>query len=126
AVHGFASSAGGMFSIPHGVLCGTIMAVANKVTVRALRSRNTNNQTLAKYARLGRLFSETSDKSDDYYTDAFVDYLLQLTERFKLPLLREYGISEKDLLLICEITDVKNNPVKLEREELMEILKERL
>ena len=36
-VHGFASSIGGMCDIPHGVVCGTIMASANEITVRELR-----------------------------------------------------------------------------------------
>ena len=36
-VHGFASSIGGMFNIPHGVVCGTLMAQANAINVRELR-----------------------------------------------------------------------------------------
>ncbi len=36
-VHGFASSVGGLYDIPHGVVCGTLMAKANEITVRELR-----------------------------------------------------------------------------------------
>jgi len=36
-VHGFASSIGGLFSIPHGVICSSLMPAANKITVRKLR-----------------------------------------------------------------------------------------
>ena len=122
AVHGFASSAGGIFSIPHGVLCGTLMAASNKANVRALRSNNTDVKALSKYARLGRLFS----RPDEFYIDAFLEYLEQLTDDLKLPRLSEYGIKEDDITVICENTDIKNNPVKLTREQLMEILKERI
>src|SRR4030042_5754294 len=31
-VHGFASSIGGMFNIPHGAICGTLMAPANAIS----------------------------------------------------------------------------------------------
>lgn len=126
AVHGFASSAGGMFNIPHGALCGTLMAASNKVTVRALRSGSTNAQALVKYARLGELFINISGKTEEFYTDAFIDYLEQLTDDMKLPRLREYGIKEEDIPIICADTDIKNNPVKLNLQELMEILTERL
>ena len=36
-VHGFASSVGGMYNIPHGLVCGTLMAISNKINVRELR-----------------------------------------------------------------------------------------
>ena len=35
-VHGFASSIGGMYDIPHGLICGTLMASANEINVREL------------------------------------------------------------------------------------------
>lgn len=126
AVHGFASSAGGMFIIPHGVLCGTLMAVCNKITVRALRSNDAGNQALMKYAMLGRLFSDIPGKTEEFYIDAFIEYLGQLTEDLKLPRLRELGIRKEDIPGICAATDVKNNPAKLNQQELMEILEERL
>ncbi len=113
-VHGFASSIGGMFNIPHGVVCGTLMAPANAITVRELRKRNSNPEAMNKYVSLGRLFLDDDRKSDDYYIDGFVEYLRKLSDDLKLPRLGQYGIKEEDLEPICRITELKNNPVKLE------------
>jgi alcohol dehydrogenase class IV len=125
-VHGFASSIGGMYNIPHGLVCGTLMASANAVNVRELRKRKTNNAALKKYLELGRLFVNSSGYSDDYYIDSFISYLHELTEQLNLPGLKNLGIDEKSLGLICTITENKNNPVKLAPEELSEILNKRL
>lgn len=125
-VHGFASSIGGMFSIPHGVICGTLMAPANAITLREMRKGNTNPEAMNKYYRLGRLFIETEGKPDDYYIDGFVQYLGKLSDELKLPRLGKFGIKEEDIEPICRITEQKNNPVKLSIDYLIEILKERI
>jgi alcohol dehydrogenase class IV len=125
-VHGFASSIGGMFSIPHGIVCGTLMAPANALTVRELHNGKNNPEALNKYASLGRLFMNIEGKSDGYYVNAFVGYLRKLSDDLKLPRLGQYGIKEEDLVPICRITELKNNPVKLDTDDLIEILKERL
>jgi alcohol dehydrogenase class IV len=124
-VHGFASSIGGRYNIPHGLVCGTLMAVTNRVTVRELRA-NPENIVLKKYAELGKLFLEQEAKTDDYYIDGFVDYLYKLTSELRLPGLAGYGIEERNIDEICAKTDNKNNPVKLSQENLAEILNERL
>jgi len=121
-VHGFASSAGGRFDIPHGVVCGTLMAVSNEVTVSRLREKRSNPSALNKYASLGKLFLDYSNKSDDYFIDGFIEYLHYLTDELKLPGLKKWGITENDLKEIALITECKNNPVKLETEDLIEIL----
>lgn len=126
AVHGFASSIGGMFVIPHGVVCGTLMASTNAINVNKLRMGNNNNQALRKYSGLGKLFLKEENKSDEYYTDGFVEYLRKVSEDLKLPRLEQYGIKEKDLEAICSITELKNNPVKLDIEDLIKILRDRL
>lgn len=125
-VHGFASSIGGMFSVPHGVICGTLMAEANFVTLREIRKRNNNPEALKKYAGLGRLFLDNDGKSDEYYIDGFVDFLRNFTNEMQLPGLNRYGIEEKDIEKICRITELKNNPVKLSPDDLAEIIRERL
>lgn len=124
-VHGFASSIGGMYNIPHGIICGTLMASANAITVKELR-KYPNNNSLIKYAFLGKLFLDTERKSDDYYIDGFIQLLQKLTNDFQLPGLRKYGVEDKDVELICKITENKNNPVKLSTGSLIGIINSRL
>jgi len=121
-IHGFASSIGGLFQIPHGVVCGSLMAKANFVTVRALRQKGDNIEAMRKYSQLGRLFLEEKNRSDDYYTDGFVEYLKKLSHELDLPALKQYGITDNDVERICNITEMKNNPVKLDLADLNEII----
>ena len=126
AVHGFASSIGGMFNIPHGVVCGTLMAVSNEVNVRDLRKNQPGSTALIKYALLGKLFLNETDKTDNYYIDGFINYLHKLTYDLQLPGLKELGLEVTDFELICSRTDIKSNPVKLGKHDLIEILEGRL
>lgn len=121
-IHGFASSIGGMYDIPHGIICGTLMAVSNEIIVRTLRKNQVNPGALHKYSLLGRIFLGSESKPDDYYTDGFVQYLHKLTDEFKLPRLKEKGFEEKNIELVCSKTDIKNNPVRLTLEDLIEIV----
>ena len=125
-VHGFASSIGGLFNVPHGVVCGTLMAPANRLIVRELRKGSTNHGVRNKYIRLGKLFIDDDGKTDEYYIDGFVEYLRKLSDDLKLPRLGQFGIKEVDVEPICRITELKNNPVKLNTNDLIEILRDRL
>ena len=126
AVHGFASSIGGMYDIPHGLVCGTLMAAANEVNIKFLRLNSSNHNALKKYAILGKLFLEKEGKSEDYYIDGFVSYLHKMTNELNLPGLHKYGIESKDIDDICKKTEIKNNPAKLATDDLSEILLKRL
>jgi alcohol dehydrogenase class IV len=126
AVHGFASSIGGMYDIPHGLICGTLMASGNEINVRELRKKGEDQPALKKYALLGELFTDKRGKSDGYYTDSFIQFLHSLTAELNLPGLSEYGVEEKDLDLICRNTEIKNNPVKLSLEDLKDISRPRV
>ncbi len=125
-VHGFASVIGSRYDIPHGLVCGTLMAAANRVTIKELRKSGLPFPALEKYVKLGKLFLEEEGKSADYYIDGFVDYLYNLTEELQLPGLETYGLKEADAEAISEKTGNKNNPVKLGKNELIEILAERI
>jgi alcohol dehydrogenase class IV len=125
-VHGFASSVGGLYDIPHGLVCGTLMAKSNEVTVRELRNKPGNREALSKYIRLGQLFLDVTGKTDDYYIDGFVEYLHKLTSDLNLPGLKKYGVEEMDIPVITGITENKNNPVKLTSENMAEIISSRL
>jgi alcohol dehydrogenase class IV len=125
-VHGFASSVGGRYNIAHGIICGTLMASSNEVTVRKLRETDPGSQALKKYASLGRLFCGESEMKENRLIDDFIEYLYNMTEELHLPRLSQEGVKDDDLPLIAEETDCKNNPVKPDSRELIEILRKRM
>ncbi len=127
AVHGFASSIGGLLDIPHGVVCGTLMAAANEINVRVLRRKSSaEDPYYRKYSILGSIFSGNASMPYDHNVDKFISYLYWLTEELQLPRLSYYGLDEPSLSSVCNITDIKNNPVHLTKDDLREILMKRL
>ncbi len=126
-VHGIASPMGAVADIPHGVVCGTLLAPATKVTLEALqRDPSTDKDVyLAKFASVGRLFHpEALDKEEA--CQVLVECLDQWTEELSMPLLRDYGIREKQVDAIVAGSSSKNNAEKLSREEIKRIILERL
>jgi alcohol dehydrogenase class IV len=121
-VHGFASAIGGYFDISHGVICSTLMASANKVTVRKLRGEKSNDAALVKYAAIGKLFSSENNKSDAYYIDSLLAHIEQLTHELKIPGLKDSGVTSSDFEKIIKASDNKNNPAILNTEEMEEVL----
>ncbi|MCP4022761.1 MAG: iron-containing alcohol dehydrogenase, partial [Desulfobacteraceae bacterium] len=56
-VHGFASVIGGILNIPHGVICGTLLAQVVRQTVETLISTDPDSPALHKYARVAILLA---------------------------------------------------------------------
>jgi len=125
-IHGFASSVGGFFNVPHGVICGTMMGVVNRFNIEAFLRQEEIMQAHAKYGLLGKLLSGKDDKDLKWYMKFVADYIDDLTEKLQLRRLGEYGITAADLERIAENTDHKANPLKFKKEELMEMLRKRL
>jgi len=121
-VHGFASVIGGLFPIPHGLVCGRLMEPTNRFTLKKLRSSSTDNPALAKYATLGRIFSSRFNCSDAWYQDFFIDELGRLSQEFSLQSFGSYGLQSSALFAIAKQTGNKNNPIVLEKQELVSIL----
>lgn len=124
-VHGFAQPLGSIFSIPHGIVCGTLMGAANKQSLQKILMSYTNIPIIKKFAKLGAMAIGPSG-SDETMARSFIWYIHELTERLKLPRLSEFGIAEHHFDLIVQQTGLKNNPVDLTGDELKSILKERL
>jgi alcohol dehydrogenase class IV len=125
-VHGFASSIGGFFQIPHGVVCGSLMGPANHVTLEKLRKEGNKTEVLAKYATVGKLFSKAAGKSEAYYADALITLIEEWTAIMKIPKLSAYGIGQEDVTKIVGATGNKNNPVALDQAELAAVLEARM
>lgn len=125
-VHGFASSVGGYFAIPHGLVCARLMEPVNRITVEKLRKKGLDSPALLKYARIGKLFSKDKNTSDAYYIDLLLGIIQQWTEGFGIKGLFEFGVDENEFEKIIAKTSNKNNPIELNHDELYEALKRAL
>jgi alcohol dehydrogenase len=150
-VHGLASPLGGFFPVPHGVVCGTLVAAATAANVRALRealagrrappaSESKANQAsrdagagamdpalaLSKYARVGRLFGGREDRDDAWNCDHLSARLAAWTGELGLPRLGRFGVREADLDRVAEKAGNRNNPVRLRLDEIRALVAERL
>jgi alcohol dehydrogenase class IV len=120
-VHGFASSVGGYYHISHGIICSTLMAASNNITVRKLRS-NKGHEALSKYATAGKIFASEADKPESYYIDFLLDLIENWSKELGIPTLKQCGVKAIDHEKIVSYTDNKNNPVPLSRDEMLEVL----
>jgi len=129
SVHGLASPLGAFFPIPHGEVCGTLVAAASRVNIDALRSRETDNPAREKYALAGNILSGRKHKNPRNAREALVLILKEWTERLELPRLHSYGIQEADFARIVANSrggSMKTNPIMLSDDEVTEILRQRL
>jgi alcohol dehydrogenase class IV len=124
AVHGFAAPLGGMFSAPHGALCAVLLAPVMRANLRAVRSREPQNPALSRYVEVARyLTGDTAASADDG-----IAWLEKLTRELNIPSLTSYGITPADFEGIAEraekASSMAGNPIRLSRDELMNILHE--
>jgi len=129
-VHGLAGPIGGLFDIPHGVICGTLLTEATKINIKKLQELGSSGKEgLRKYADIGVLLSGNKFVEQgkiDEYCSILVDTLDGWTQDLKLERLRKYGINIKDIEKIIEKAGLKNNPVNLNKKDIKTILINRL
>ncbi len=129
SVHGLASPLGAFFPIPHGVVCGTLVAAATRVNIDALRARDPGGIALRKYAEAGILLSGRMFTSEVAAQDGLVDLLDQWTARLSLPRLSEFGMAEADVERVVANSrggSMQTNPIRLDDDELANVLRTRL
>ncbi len=129
SVHGLASPLGAFYPIPHGVVCGTLVAKATAVNIRAMQEREPDNPLLEKYAHLGDIMCRRQHSSPEEACDGLVNLLEDWTLKLGLPHLSEYGLEEQGIEHVVEHSrgsSMKTNPIILTDEELAEVLKARI
>ncbi|MBK9029519.1 MAG: iron-containing alcohol dehydrogenase [Propionivibrio sp.] len=129
AVHGLASPLGALFPIPHGVVCGTLVASATASNIAALEARDPDNPALPKYAEIGRRFAMKKGLDGPDARRFLVEVLRNWEVELDLPRLSAYGIGEGDLARIVAASrgsSMKTNPLVLTDAELTDILASRL
>ena len=128
AVHGLASPLGAQFPIPHGVVCGTLVAEVTAANVRALAAQAPDHPALAKYARVARLLAPDASHAGPPET-GLADILREWTETLALPTLGAFGVTAADIPRIVADSrggSMKTNPLVLPDADLADILTRRL
>lgn len=128
SVHGLAAPLGAFFPIPHGVVCGTLVAEATRMNITALTLRDKLNPALGKYAQIGRLLA-MRDLDDAEAYIALLDTLENWTRRLQLPRLGYYQVTQSDIPRIVANSrgsSMKTNPIALTDEEIAGVLLARL
>jgi alcohol dehydrogenase class IV len=129
SVHGLASPLGAFYPIPHGVVCGTLVATCTAVNIDALKTRAADSVALDKYAEAAGILCGQPFSSREAAWRALVNLLAEWTERLDLPHLGDYGLNENDLdhvVAHSRGSSMKTNPVALTDAEIKACLQERL
>ncbi len=130
AVHGFASPIGGMFSIPHGVICGALLAPVIEENIRNMISQVPFSEALTKYNRIGEIVSNLIFEDIREGASRVIEYTQNMTKLLKIPKLSKYGLAEKFFEKIIEkvkqSSSIRYNPVALSDDSLYRILKKTL
>jgi len=129
-VHGLASSIGGYFDIPHGVVCGTLLSEASKMNIEKLKENGVSGRkALRKYAQVGALMTGKNvvkNENVEVYCSSLTESLDKWTDQLRLSRLGKYGITINHVDKVISKTGIKNNPVNLNREDIRTIIMNRL
>jgi len=121
-VHGFAGPIGGMFSAPHGAICGALLAPGMEGNIRALHQRQPGCEALERYAEIARMLTgKRAARLEDG-----VAWIHSLSQELQIPPLSRYGITREHVTQIVKAArgsnSMKANPIVLTDEELAAIL----
>jgi alcohol dehydrogenase len=129
SVHGLAAPLGAFFPVPHGVVCGTLVASCSAANLRALMQRAPGSPALPKYAHVGKVLAQDMALDDEAGRRALLEILATWTEELQLPRLSGYGMTAADISRVvanCRGSSMKTNPVVLTDAEVAGILESRL
>jgi alcohol dehydrogenase class IV len=122
AVHGFAGTLGGMFEAPHGAVCAALLPHAMAVNIEALAARDPSNPVLARHHELARILT---GKADATAADG-VAWIRELCADLGVIGLAGYGLRpdhfETVIAKAAGASSMKGNPIRLNAEEMAEIL----
>jgi alcohol dehydrogenase class IV len=122
AVHGFAGVIGGMFPIPHGVVCATLLPYTIEMNVKALSERQANSVALKRFDEVAQILTgNPKAKAQDG-----VVWIKDLCKHLNVPPLSTFKVSKDDFDEIIKksmvASSMKGNPIELTYAELEYIL----
>jgi len=124
-VHGFASPLGGFYYIPHGVVCGSLMAPVFAATIDNLLDQP-DHPAIKKLLITSKVFADFKYKTDLEYLQGFKEKLIHITNLLDVPMLSDYGLNEEGIQKVVDCTSHKYHPVRLTNEQMADVLRERI
>jgi alcohol dehydrogenase class IV len=121
AVHGIAGPLGGLFPVPHGVACGKLLFPVMTFVVKKIIDEN-NLVAQKRFADIGRILTGDAGGEDIFFCKRFLDVLNTWTRTLKLPQLSYFGMTAADMAKAILLSDSKNSPAILSKEEMKTIL----
>ncbi|CAG0963620.1 partial alcohol dehydrogenase, partial [Rhodocyclaceae bacterium] len=129
SVHALASPLGAYFPVPHGVVCGTLLATATEINIAAMTARDAANPALPKYAEIGRRFAMQKGLNGDEARAHLVGVLKRWEADLAMPRLGDDGVGAGDIpRLVAETRGLRmgTNPAALTDAEIGAIVAARL
>lgn len=122
AVHGFAGVLGGMYGVPHGEICASLLPAVIEVNIQSLQKNNSRFDYLSRYKRIAQILTGKNDsKPEDV-----IDFTRQLTSDLNIQTLSHLGVLETDypeiIVKAAGSSSMKGNPVPLTPDEMYKIL----
>jgi alcohol dehydrogenase class IV len=122
AVHGFAGPIGGMFSAPHGEICGRLLPYVLTVNVRALQERDPESPALRRYDEVAQILIG----DENVTADEAIAWVQALCDALQIPPLSSHGVTAADFATLIEkaarSSSMQGNPIELTTDEMHEIL----
>ncbi|MCK5673739.1 MAG: iron-containing alcohol dehydrogenase [Spirochaetales bacterium] len=127
-VHGAASVLGAMRSIPHGVVCGTLLGSATEVIINKIRNSkdSVNTKSLTKFSEAGAALTGNNNMNTKESCNNLIKTLNTWVDNYGISRLSDYGFTEKDILDSINMIGLKNTPCTLNFKEILSILMVRL
>jgi alcohol dehydrogenase class IV len=122
AVHGFAGPIGGMFSVPHGSVCASLLPSVFSINAQIVSDRKNNSQLISRFSDIARWVSgnEKANIAEG------VEALRAIAEKLNIPKLSDFGIKKSDFREIIKksknSSSMKGNPIQLTDAEMEKIL----
>jgi len=121
-VHGVAGLIGARREIPHGVVCGTLVAPAFTATISWLENHPSLQATiaLAKFSQVAQLLHQVG------FPDKLPDALHLLVDEMQIARLSKFGFTTEDLHLIAQQGSNRNSPANIGKDGVLQVLISRL
>lgn len=123
-IHGMAGPLGGLMEVPHGLVCGMLLAPATAVNIRLLEREDKGSSTaLKKYARVGHLLKSSREEDVGQGCRFLIEELEAWQDQLPLPAPGSLKIIPGQLDEAARLSGNKNNPVHLREEDRRELLR---